>query len=65
MLTVRKRIVKKPTAKLTSLADAAVAVLSNAQGQDVRRVLSEPLFDRLRDKLHKIRRKEHLRNQSL
>ena len=57
MLTVRKRIVKKPTAKLTSLADAAVAVLSNAQGQDVRRVLSEPLFDRLRDKLHKIRRK--------
>lgn len=33
---------------------------SNAQGspnRDFRRILSEPLFNRLRDKLHKIRRK--------
>ena len=56
-LTVRPRIVKQPTSRLSSLADAAPAVVEGSPSQGFRRILSEPLFNRLREKLHKIRRK--------
>lgn len=48
-LTVRKRAPRP--------ADATANLSSNTQGQDIRRKWSEPLFNRLRDKLQRIRRK--------
>lgn len=48
-LTVRKRAPRP--------GDAAAVLLSNTRGQEIRQKLSEPLFNRLRDKLQRIRRK--------
>ena len=49
---MRCRVSKQPVARLASLADV---IMSQRKG--VKRVISEPLFNRLREKLHKIRRK--------
>ena len=48
-LTVRKRAPRP--------ANAAAVLSSNMRGQEIRQKLSEPLFNRLRDKLQRIRRK--------
>ncbi len=58
-LTVRQKIPKRPSVRQHSLADVAVD-LGNRQKSsplDLKRILSEPLFNHLREKLHKIRRK--------
>ena len=59
-LTVRHRIPKLPAVRQQSLADVAVDLASKTQRHphgDFKRILSEPLFNHLREKLHKIRRK--------
>lgn len=59
-LTVRHRILKQPAVRQHSLADVALDLPINAQKsqqRDLKRILSEPLFNHLREKLLKIRRK--------
>ena len=63
-LTVRHRIPKQPQMqRLHSLADVAAALSLSSQtnkgtvDMELKRILSEPLFNRLREKLHRIQRK--------
>lgn len=59
-ITVRRRVSKQASAKLTSLARAGVGFSHDTQGVSLKQQIShksDPLFIRLRDKLHKIRRK--------
>ena len=59
-LTVRRRIVKQPIAGSNSLAGVGMAFTHDSQGSSMQqgfRRISEPLLNRLRDKLQKIRRK--------
>lgn len=57
---MRQRIPKRPAARQQSLADVAVNLPKSrpqSPHRDLKRILSEPLFNHLREKLHKIRRK--------
>lgn len=57
---MRRRVSKQASAKLTSLARAGVGFSHDTQGVSLKQQIShksDPLFIRLRDKLHKIRRK--------
>lgn len=59
-LTVRQRIPKQPAVRQHSLADAAMDLRTNSQKcqhRNLKRILSEPLFNHLREKLQKIRKK--------
>ena len=59
-LTVRHRISKQPAVRQHSLADVALDLPINTQKRqqrDLKRILSEPLFNHLREKLLKIRKK--------
>ena len=59
-LTVRQRIPKQPVVRQHSLADVARDLGTNSQKwqhRDLKRILSEPLFNHLREKLQKIRKK--------
>ncbi|XP_068698299.1 intermembrane lipid transfer protein VPS13C-like isoform X1 [Montipora foliosa] len=59
-LTVRRRIVKQPIAGSNNLAGVGMAFTHDSQGSSMQqgfRRISEPLLNRLRDKLQKIRRK--------
>lgn len=58
-LTVRQKIPKRPAVRQHSLADVAVDLRNKQKSPqlDLKRILSEPLFNHLREKLHKIRRK--------
>lgn len=59
-LTVRQRIPKQPAVRQHSLADVAMELGNSSQKcqhRDLKRILSEPLFNHLREKLQKIRKK--------
>ena len=59
-LTVRQRIPKQPAVRQQSLVDVAVELRNSSQKcqhRDLKRILSEPLFNHLREKLQKIRKK--------
>ena len=53
-LTVRQRIPKQPAVRQHSLADVTMEL---GNSRDLKRILSEPLFNHLREKLQKIRKK--------
>lgn len=59
-LSVRQRTRKQPAVRQQSLADVAMELPNSSnkcQHRDLKRILSEPLFNHLRDKLQKIRNK--------
>ena len=59
-LTVRQRIPKQAAVRQHSLADVAMDLGNSSQKcqhRDLKRILSEPLFNHLREKLQKIRKK--------
>ena len=59
-LTVRQRIPKQPAVRQRRLADVAMELRDSSnkcQHRDLKRILSEPLFNNLREKLQKIRKK--------
>lgn len=59
-LSVRQRTRKQPAVRQQSLADVAMELPNSSnkcQHRDLKRILSEPLFNHLRDKLQKIRKK--------
>lgn len=59
-LTIRQRIPKQPAVRQHSLADVALDLPTKTQKspqRDLKRILSEPLFNHLREKLYKIRKK--------
>ncbi|KAJ7363708.1 hypothetical protein OS493_009871 [Desmophyllum pertusum] len=64
-LTVRQRIPKRPAARQQSLADVAVNLPKSrpqSPHRDLKRILSEPLFNHLREKLQQnTKEKSYLR----
>ena len=59
-LLIRQRIPKQPAVRQHSLADVALDLPTKTQKspqRDLKRILSEPLFNHLREKLYKIRKK--------